>query len=59
MEGMLNGRGDLKDNLRMLKTTGANYIARALCLWGAENDFLNNLQRAREEVPQVLRLTPT
>ncbi len=58
MEGMLNGRGDLKDNIRMLKTTGAKYIARALCLWGAENDFLNNLQRAREEVPQIVAADP-
>ena len=54
MEGLLNGRGDLKDNIRMLKSCGAKYIVRALCLWNAENDFLNNVTRAREAVPQVL-----
>src|SRR5258708_1569630 len=58
MEGLLNGRGDLKDNIRMLKSIGAKYIGRALCLWGAENDFTNNIQRAREEVPQVLAADP-
>src|SRR5450432_3858052 len=38
MEGLLNGRGDLKDNTRMLTGEGAKYIGRALCLWGAERD---------------------
>jgi hypothetical protein len=54
MEGLLNGRGNLEDNIRMLKTVGAKYIGRALCLWGAEADFLHNIERAREEIPQVL-----
>jgi hypothetical protein len=58
MEGLLNGRGDLKDNTRMLNSIGAKYVGRALCLWGAENDFTNNIQRAREEVPQVLAADP-
>jgi len=38
----------------MLKSCGAKYIGRALCLWNAENDFLNNVKRAREAVPQAL-----
>ena len=58
MEGLLNGRGDLNDNIRMLKSIGAKYVGRALCLWGAENDFTNNIERAREEVPQVLAADP-
>jgi hypothetical protein len=58
MEGMLQGRGDLKDDIRMLKAIGAKYIARALCLWNAENDFTNNLRRAREAIPQVLAADP-
>src|SRR5438045_3120320 len=45
MEGLLNGRGDLKDNIRMLKSSGAKYTGRALCLWNAENNFLNNVKR--------------
>jgi len=58
MEGMLNGRGDLKDNTRMLTDLGAKYIGRALCLWGAERDFLTNLARAKEQIPQVLAADP-
>jgi len=58
MEGLLNGRGDLKDNIRMLKSEGAKYIGRALCLWGAERDFTNSVERARKEIPEVLAADP-
>src|SRR5262249_33121676 len=42
MEGLLNGRGDLDDNIRMLKSTGAKFIGRSLCLWTREADLLRN-----------------
>ncbi|HTQ49331.1 MAG TPA: hypothetical protein VMJ12_01375 [Candidatus Acidoferrales bacterium] len=58
MEGLLNGRGDLDDNIRMLKFIGAKYIGRALCLWNAENDFSNNLQIARAAAPKMLAADP-
>ena len=58
MQDMLNGRGDLTDNIRMLKSMGAKYIGRSLCLWNAENDFTNSLERARKAVPQVLAADP-
>src|SRR5689334_12106209 len=58
IEGMLNGRGPLVDDIRMLTNCGAKYVARALCLWGAENNFLANIKRAREEAPQVLAADP-
>ncbi len=58
MEGLLNGRGDLKDNIRMLKGEGAKYIGRALCLWGAEKDFTNNVERARKQIPELLAADP-
>lgn len=58
MEGMLNGRGDIDDNVRMLKYTGAKYAGRALCLWNAENDFTNNIARARVAVPKVRAADP-
>ena len=58
MEGLLNGRGDLTDNIRMLKSAGAKYIGRALCLWGAEANFLTNIERARQEIPLVLAADP-
>ena len=39
MEGLLNGRGDLDDNIRMLKSTGAKFIGRSLCLWAGEGNL--------------------
>src|SRR4051794_39604719 len=58
MEGLLNGRGDLDDNIRMLKDTGAKFIGRALCLWGGEADLLRNLERAKEQIPRVHAADP-
>ena len=58
MEGLLNGRGDLDDDIRMLKSTGAKFIGRSLCLWGREADLLHNLERARQQIPKVLAADP-
>jgi hypothetical protein len=53
MEGLLNGRGDLNDDIRMLKSLGAKYIARSICLWGNEANLLQNFARAKQQIPQV------
>src|SRR2546423_349529 len=58
IEGLLNGRGPLTDDIRMITNCGAKYIARALCLWGAENNFLADIERAKKEAPQVLAADP-
>ncbi len=58
VEGVFNGRGDLDDNIRMLKSIGVKYAGRSLCLWGAENNFLANLERARPQVPKALAADP-
>jgi hypothetical protein len=58
MEGLLNGRGDLDDNIRMLQSTGAKLIGRSLCLWGGEANLLRNLERAKQQVPKVLAADP-
>lgn len=58
MEGLLNGRGDLTDNIRMLKSIGAKFIGRSLCLWGGEAHLLENLERARRQAPLVLAADP-
>ena len=58
MEGLLNGRGDLDDNIRMLRHTGAKFIGRSLCLWGGETNFLKNLERARQQAPKVHQADP-
>ena len=55
MEGLLNGRGDLDDNIRMLKYIGAKQIARSICLWGGEAKLLDNFERAKQQVPQGAR----
>jgi hypothetical protein len=53
MEGLLNGRGDLRDNIRMLQNVGAKYIARSLCLWDGEAKLFQNLERATLQFPQA------
>jgi hypothetical protein len=58
MEGLLNGKGDFTDNVRMLKNTGVKYVGRSLCLWGGEANLMKNLQRAKELVPQVHKVDP-
>jgi pimeloyl-ACP methyl ester carboxylesterase len=58
VEGLVNGHGDLNDNIRMLKRIGAKYLGRALCLWGAENNYLSNIERARQQIPKVLAADP-
>jgi hypothetical protein len=58
MEGLLTGRGNLDDNLRMLKHVGAKFIGRSLCLWGGEANFLRNLELARRAVPKVREADP-
>jgi hypothetical protein len=54
MEGLLNGRGDLQDNIRMLKGMGAKFIGRSLCLWGGEASLARNLERAKDQALLVL-----
>jgi len=58
MEGLLNGRGDLVDNIRMLKEAGAKFVGRSLCLWGGEAKLLNNLERAKQQVPMLHAADP-
>src|SRR3954452_15596851 len=58
MEGLLTGRGDLDDNIRMLKHTGAKFAGRALCLWGNEANFPKNLERARLDAPKLHAADP-
>jgi hypothetical protein len=58
MEGLLNGRGDLDDNIRMLNQLGAKFVGRSLCLWGGEANLVQNLARAREQAPRVHAADP-
>jgi hypothetical protein len=58
MEGLLNGRGDLNDNIRMLKSSGAKFIGRSICLWGGESNLLRNFERAKQQAPVVHAADP-
>ncbi len=58
MEGLLNGRGDLDDDIRMLNQIGAKYIGRSICLWGGEANLVQNLARAKEQLPMVHATDP-
>jgi hypothetical protein len=58
MEGLLNGRGDLDDNIRMLQSIGAKFVGRSLCLWGGEANLLRNLERAKQQIPRVHAADP-
>lgn len=58
MEGLFNGRGDLDDNMRMLKSVGAKFIGRSLCLWAGEANLMANLARAKEQIAKVRGIDP-
>ena len=58
VEGMFNGRGNLDDNIRMLKHIGAKYIGRGLCLWVAERNFLADIERAKQQLPKARTADP-
>lgn len=58
MEGMLHGRGDLSDNLRMLTRVGAKFIGRSVCLWGGESRLHSQLERIRAAIPRVHAADP-
>lgn len=58
MEGLLNGGGDLNDDVRMLTGIGTKYIARSICLWGGEASLLQNFERARQKLPYVRAADP-
>ncbi len=58
MEGLVNGRGDLDDNIRMLRSIGAKFIGRSLCLWGGEANLTANLARAKQQIPRVHTADP-
>src|SRR6478672_6861556 len=58
IEGMLHGRGDVDDDVRMLKSTGAKFVGRSVCLWGGEAELLRNAERIRPQVPKVHAADP-
>ncbi len=58
MEGLFNGRGDLDDNLRMLKSTGAKFIGRSFCRWTGEANLLEEFQRVKAQMEKARAADP-
>jgi hypothetical protein len=58
MSGMMNGGGDLNDNVSMLKRIGAQYLGRSICLWGGESKLLANFERARQQMSLARTILP-
>ena len=48
MMDLMTGRGNVDDNIRMLKNIGAKFAGRALYLWGGENRIQTMLPLAEE-----------
>ncbi len=53
MMDLLTGRGDLDDNLRMMRSTGARFAGRAVYVWGGEARLPDLLKRARAAAARV------
>ncbi len=47
MTDVLHGQGDVDDNIRMLKSTGAKFIGRAIYRWGGEAALERLLETAK------------
>lgn len=58
MEGMLHGRGDLSEHIRMLSACGAKFIGRSFCRWGGEAGLAGQLEQARAAVATVHHADP-
>jgi hypothetical protein len=58
MQSLFAGRGNLDDDLRMLTGMGAKFVGRSLCLWGGEASLLNNLEKAKQQVPVAVKADP-
>jgi hypothetical protein len=58
MQSLFAGQGNLEDDLRMLTGMGAKFIGRSLCLWGGESELLNNLEKAKQQVPLAVKANP-
>ena len=58
MQNLFVGRGDLEDDLRMLTSIGAKFIGRSLCFWGGEAGLLDNLEKAKQQVPVGVKADP-
>jgi hypothetical protein len=55
---LLTEKGDLADNLRMLRATGVKFAGRSVYLWGSEADLPRRLELARKNSAKVRQADP-
>jgi hypothetical protein len=53
MMDLCTGKGDVNDNLRMLRNLGAKYAGRTMYCWGGEKALEGRLKKAREIAARV------
>ena len=58
MMDLLTGRGDVDDNIRMLRHVGAKFAGRTVYLWGSEQHLAGKLQQARTIAAKVHAADP-
>lgn len=55
---LLTEKGDLADNIRMLKSTGVKFVGRTVYLWGQEAELPHRLELAQRNAPKVHQADP-
>ena len=60
MQDLCTGKGDVDDNIRMLKSIGAKFAGRAIYMWGGEQRIADPafLQRGKEIAERLHRADP-
>lgn len=53
MMELLTGRGNVDDNIRMMKYCGVKFAGRSIHLWGGESSLERKIAKAKEIVPKV------
>jgi len=58
MMDLCTGRGNVDDNIRMLKSTGVKFAGRTVYLWGSEHHLPAKLKRADEIEQKIHAVDP-
>ena len=58
MLDLLTGHGNVDDNIRMLRNTGAKFAGRSIYLWGQEGQLRDRLAAARQIAPKIHAADP-
>ena len=58
MLDLLTGKGNVDDNIRMLRNTGAKFAGRSIYLWGGEGQLPARLAAARQNASKTHTADP-